>query len=119
MRRRRPVLVLVSLLAVAATLGAAWSAPRTPTRLVEFFEEGQEFFLDTFAGGYQAVKLDEPTEQALRATRDEAEFRSKVYRVIRRGEDFVHFRSASEETDVIISAEALKRISYRVERRFD
>ncbi|MBW3597346.1 MAG: hypothetical protein KY475_08730 [Planctomycetes bacterium] len=118
MRRHLCVAMAIVLTSLAA-VGAAWDAPRTPNRLVEFFEEGQEFFLDTFAGGYQAVKLDDATEQALRKTRGEEEFRSNVYRVIRRGEDFVHFRSASEETDVILSAAALKRVSYRVERRFD
>ncbi len=118
MKRRYAWLVAASLLLVAA-LGAAWDAPRDPRRLVDFFEADQTYFLDTFADGYQLVKLDEPTEQALRATRNDEDFRTRVYRVIRHGEDFVHFRSASEETDVILPASSIRRLSYRVVKQFD
>jgi hypothetical protein len=42
-----------------------------------------------------------------------------VFVVIRRGEDFIHFRSASEETDVIVPIASIRRISYAVEREFN
>ena len=105
-------------LVIFAALAAAWDAPRTPQRVAEYFSGGERYFLDPFADGYQAVKLDEQTEEALRTTRNDANFDSHVFSVIRRGDDFVHFRSASEETDVIIPAASIRRISYRVEREF-
>jgi hypothetical protein len=102
--------------AIFVTVAAAWDAPRTPQRAVEFFEGADRYFLDPFADGYQAVKLDEQTEEALRKARNDPTFDTHVFAVIRRGDDFIHFRSASEETDVIVPVASIRRISYRVER---
>jgi hypothetical protein len=118
MRRRIAILAAAGLMILAA-MAAAWDAPRTPQRVAEFFSGGERYFLDPFADGYQAVKLDEPTEEALRRARNDPAFDTHVFSVIRRGEDFIHFRSASEETDVIIPAASIRRISFRVQRQFD
>jgi hypothetical protein len=114
---RRIALSLAALAVLLIAAAEAWDAPRTPTRSVEFFLPGERYFLDTFADGYQAVYLDEPTEQTLRRTQNEPNFDAKVYQVIRHGDDFVHFRTASGETDVIVPGTSIKRISFRVERR--
>jgi hypothetical protein len=117
--RQRLALSATACLAMFAALAAAWDAPRTPQRVVEFFSGGERYFLDPFADGYQAVKLDAQTEEALRRTRPEPGFDAHVFSVIRRGDDFIHFRSASEETDIIIPIASIHRISYRVEREFN
>jgi hypothetical protein len=114
--RRRLALSAGACFAVFAALAAAWDAPRTPQRVVEFFNGGERYFLDPFADGYQAVRLDEQTEEALRKTRNDPAFDTHVFSVIRRGDDFIHFRSASEETDVVVPLTSIRRISYRVER---
>jgi hypothetical protein len=114
--RRRIAFTTAAGLVLIAAMAAGWDAPRTPQRTAEFFTGGERYFLDPFADGYQAVKLDEATEAALRESRNDPAFDTHVFSVIRRGEDFVHFRSASEETDVILPIASIRRISYRVER---
>ncbi len=117
--RQRLAWALIPGLALFAAVGATLDAPRAPTRMIEFFGEGERFLLDPFADGYQAVKLDAPTEEALRATPRNLNLPTHTYRVIRRGDDFIHFRTASEETDVIVPIASIRRLSYRVEQRFD
>jgi hypothetical protein len=116
---RHIALIVLAGAALLTAAAAAWDAPRTPNRVVDFFAPGERFFLDTFAGGYQAVHLDAPTEEALRRTRNEPDFDAHVYHVVRHGDDFIHFRTASGETDVILTSTAIKRVSFRVERQFD
>lgn len=119
MVRKRIFWAVIPLYVVVAAVGAAWDAPRTPARMVEFFVEGERFLLDPFADGYQAVRLDALTEEALRRTPRSSDLATHTYRVIRRGDDFVHFRTMSEETDVIMPIASIRRLSYRVERQFD
>lgn len=115
---RRMALGLAACVGMAA-MGAAWDAPRAPNRVVEFFTPGDRYFLDTFVGGYQAVRLDGATEEELRRSRQDPDFDAQVYAVVRHGDDFVHFRTASDKTDVIIPLTSIKRVSYRVEKQFD
>ncbi len=116
--RFRASLILWACLGLALT-AAAWDAPNTPNQFIGFFAPGDRFYLETFADGYQAVHLDPVTEEALRRERNRPDFDEHVHQVLRRGSDFIHFRTASGETDVIVHIATIKRVAYRVDKRFD